>query len=178
MALGFWGIVTYGSILSLLIIGVYRKGAGSVLFDSLSYPTREDGVGRTLPVPFLSTVFGGLLGALLVGQFAIVGYLVCGWGDAAGEIVGRRWGRRRFVAPFSEKGTDFRTMEGSLGVFLFGSLGAAGAILLLGFSAAQALSVGLLCGGCGAVAEAITGQDTDNLWMQILPALTAWWILV
>ncbi len=178
MTLGFWGVVTYGSTLSLLLLGFYWSRRDSVVFDSLSPPAGEDGSRRTVPVPFFSTVLGGLLGGLLVGQFAIVGYLVCGWGDAAGEIVGRRWGQRRYAPPFQKKGPDSRTIEGSLGVFLMGSLGASVAILLLGFPLTRALGVGLLCGGAGAGAEALSGQNTDNLWMQIIPALTAWWILV
>lgn len=178
MVLGFWGVVTYGSSLSILLLGMYWNRRDSGPFDPRSQPALEKVPRRIVSKPYFSTVLGGLLGVLLVGQFAIVGYLVCGWGDAAGELVGRRWGQHPFAPPFGEKGLDTRTIEGSAGVFLLGSCGAFVAILLLDFPFTQALSVGLLCGGAGTVVEAFSGQNTDNLWMQIVPALTAWWVFL
>ena len=177
LTLGFWGVVIYGSILSVMVLGIYLKGSGSVIFDAISPPGDGDGLRRTVPAPFLATVFGGLLGTLLAGQFAIVGYLVCGWGDAAGEIVGKRWGRRGLPAPFWAGTGSRRTLEGSLAVFLCGALGTVIATSLLGYPFHQAVGAGLLCGGSGAVAEALSGPATDNFWTQIVPTLVAWWWL-
>jgi dolichol kinase len=178
LTLGFWGVVTYGSVLSLLILLAYWNRSRWGLFGLLSPASREGSSRRSFAVPFFSTVLGGLLGALLVGRFAVIGYLVCGWGDAAGEIVGKGWGRRTFNVPGRTGSTEPRTFEGSLGVWLFGTLGAGMAILLLGYPLPSALGVGILCGGAGAGAEAASGKDTDNFWTQIVPALMAWWVLV
>ena len=178
LTLGFWGVVTYGSVLSLLILIAYWKRSRSGLFDLLSPPGVEGGSRRPFFVPFSATVFGGLLGTLLVGHFAIIGYLVCGWGDAAGEIIGKGWGRRTFTVPIGTDRATPRTLEGSLGVWLFGALGAGAAILLLGYPLPTAMGVGLLCGGTGAIAEAVSGQNTDNFWTQIVPAFISWWVLV
>ena len=113
----------------------------------------------------------------LVGEFAIVGYLVCGFGDAAGEAVGRKWGRHVYRPPFLNSKAYTRTVEGSLGVFLIGALGAGIALFLLGFGLPELLLGALVCGALGSVAEGLSGPRTDNFWVQVIPSLAAWWLI-
>ncbi|MFH1763305.1 MAG: hypothetical protein ABIF09_03840 [Gemmatimonadota bacterium] len=174
---GFWGVVVYGFVLTPIVLFALWKGPGFPLFDALA--RRSDGRSshKDVLTPLVSTAFGGLLSALLVGSFAIVGYLACGWGDAVGEPAGERWGRHRYSSPLARGNRMTRSAEGSLAVFLVGSLGAGVAIGLLDFSLPQALGIGLLCGAVGAVAEGLSGPGMDNLWVQLLPSLSAWWFL-
>ncbi len=174
LLLGFWGVVVYGSVISLIVLVAFWRGPGFPFYDALARPSDGDVSRRFVITPLLSTALGGLLAALLVGSFAVVGYLVCGWGDAAGEPVGERWGRHRYSSPFSSKNQRSRSLEGSLAVFLAGSFGAGLALGLLGFSFSQALGIGLACGAAGAVVEALSGPGTDNLWVQLFPSLLAW----
>lgn len=177
LLMGFWGVVIYGSTIALLVLVAYWRGEKSALFRNLA--RGEDGGERGFLVilPLSATALGGLLGVLLVGQFSIVGYLVCGWGDAAGEIVGRGWGRRPYEPPFSLGKAATRSVEGSMAVLAMGFLGAWAALGLLGYSTFQSVGVGLACGLLGAGAEAVSGKGTDNLWVQLLPSLIAWWLL-
>jgi dolichol kinase len=175
---GFWGVVVYGTVLAGSVFVAWRKGPGNPLFDGLA--RREPGEkepGRTVLRPLLSTALGGLLGVLMVGDLAIVGYLVCGWGDAAGEAVGHRWGVRRFCPPLARTRPYTKSVEGSIAVLLAGSMGGSTAAVLLGLPLSQALAVGLGAGAVGAIAEGSVGPDTDNLWAQLLPSLMAWFMV-
>jgi len=171
---GFWGVVTYGTAISIIVLFALWRGPGHSFFDALARPSDGGASRRFVLGPLGSTAMGGLLASLLVGDFAVVGYLVCGWGDATGEIVGERWGRRRYSSPLSGDKNRVRSLEGSLGVLGAGFLGASAAIGLLGYSLPQALGIGLLCGAVGALAEGLSGHGTDNLWVQLLPSLLAW----
>lgn len=175
--LGFWGVVVYGTILaSLVALGAFR-GERASIYRGLARETDWEGRRRMLLVPLAMTALGGLLSVLLVGHFAAVGYLVCGWGDASGELVGKGWGRRRYTPFFSREGTPSRTYEGSLAVLAAGSLGGWAALALLGYPLLQAILVGIFAGLVGAFAEGVSGGATDNFWVQLLPSLGSWWLL-
>jgi dolichol kinase len=166
--------------MALMILVSWRLGTGSAFFDALARPSDlDDETPRgTILTPLVSTAMGGLVSTIFLGEFAVVGYLVCGWGDAAGEAVGRRWGKRTYTLPLCVRRTDPRTLEGSVGVFITGSLGATVALVFLGFPLTEALGTGVACGLAGAVSEGVASGRTDNFWVQVLPALTAWWTLV
>lgn len=175
---GFWGVVAYGTVVASLVLWAWRKGPGNPLFDGLSRrDSGREGSDRSILLPLFSTAFGGLLSVLLVGDLAIVGYLVCGWGDAAGEIVGHRWGGHRFSPPFAKGPPPTKSIGGSLAVLVAGSIGATTAAVLLGIPMAGALRVGVASGTVGAVAEGSVGAETENLWIQILASLAAWLVV-
>jgi hypothetical protein len=49
-----------------------------------------------------------------VGDFAVVGYLTCGWGDAGGELVGRSLGRHPYRLPLPMARAPRRTLKDPL----------------------------------------------------------------
>jgi len=177
LLLGFWGVVTYGGVFFLVLLAALARETGSTTFGVLT--RRSDGphAPRYVAAPLLSTALGGLVGATLVGTFSIVGFLVCGWGDAMGDVVGSRWGRRTFSPPLARRGGPDRSLEGSAAVFLFGSAGAWFALVLLGFSPSEVMGTALACGVAGALAEGLSSPGTDNFWVQVLPSLLAWGFL-
>lgn len=175
--LGFWGVVLYGSILAALVGWAYLRGERAFLYQGLIRRGDRDGKAEDLLFPLAATAVGGLMGVLFVGSFAMVGYLVCGWGDAWGEVVGRRWGTRTYRSPLVRPGGAVRTVEGSLGVLGGGILGGWAALGVLGYPAVPALTLGLVAGGVGALAEGLTPGKMDNLWVQLLPSLAVWWFL-
>ena len=177
LLLGFWGVVTYGIVIALMVLVGCGQGSGTPIFEALARQDQSGGTRGSILVPLLATALGGLATVLLVGHFAIVGYLVCGLGDAAGEPIGRSWGRHKYRSFPWGPGAHLRSLEGSLGVFFVGAFGGSIALALLGHSLPQFLSVGLLCGAVGALVEGLSGDGTDNFWVQLAPALAAWWTL-
>lgn len=174
---GFWGVMIYGGVVALLIFLSALRGAGSLLYDALARPQDGAAEARYVFLPLLATALGGLLSLLLVGSFAVVGYLVCGWGDAAGEVVGTRWGRHRYASPLARTTSPRRSLEGSAAVLVAGSGGAWVALLLLGFSPLPAAGAAVVCGLVGALAEALSSHGTDNFPVLLVPSLAAWWLL-
>jgi len=174
---GFWGVVTFGCVIALLVLVAFWHGPGLSLYDGLARASGEELERGEILRPLAATAGGGLVGALLVGDLAVVGYLVCGWGDAMGELVGRRWGRHPYRPPMSRRQDGTRSLEGSLAVALTGWLGAAAALSLLGSHPAEALGAGLVCGVVGAVAEGVSAPGSDNFWVQVLPSLSALWLV-
>ena len=173
LLLGFWGVVVYGIVFAGFVLLSIRWSHGSPLFDALARPRDGESARRFVLLPLIATAIGGLVSVLLVGDFAVVGYLVCGWGDAVGEPVGTRWGRHRYSTPFSSGSGHTRSLEGSAAVLLAGSVGAWVALGLLGIPQPLAAGAGLVCGGVGAVAEGLSGHGSDNFWVQVVPALVA-----
>ncbi len=174
---GFWGVVLYGSISALLVLVGTGAGTGGGLSRALARDAEREVTEASILTPLSSTALGGLTGALLVGDFAIVGYLVCGWGDALGGLVGRHWGRRTYLPRLGWMDPDRRSVEGSIAVFLGGLLGASVALILLGCGTWEVVLGGVACGLAGSVAEAASPADTDNFWCQVIPALVGWWLL-
>jgi len=171
---GFWGVVIYGFVVSGLVLLALARGPGFGLYHALARDS-DGAEARNLVIgPLLATALGGMVAVLLVGDLAVVGYLVCGWGDAAGELVGRRMGKRRYRLPYHPASAPGRTLEGSGAVFLAGTGGAWVALLLLGTSLDQALAGGLLCGLAGSLAEGLSGRGSDNFWTLVVPSLAAW----
>jgi phytol kinase len=177
LLLGFWGAVVYGTVIAAMVALAFLLRERTPLRGALARGDQGGEGDRYLLLPLASTALGGMAALSLVGPFAVVGFLVCGWGDAAGELVGRRWGSRRYRSPLTRAHPSYRTAEGSAAVFLVGGLGAVVGLLLLGFGPGPALGGGVACGLLGALAEGASSHGTDNLWMQVVPSLGAWWML-
>jgi phytol kinase len=176
LLMGFWGVVLYGATIAVSISTVALL-RGRNRLSRIMTVDREGHVGALIFLPLVATALGGLLSLLLVGDFAVVGYLACGWGDAGGELVGGSMGRRPYRPLFSLGRRPRRTWEGSLAVVALGTLGAWAGLGVLGFGPLSAVSVALLCGLGEGVAESVSGKGTDNLWGQLAPSILAWWIL-
>jgi phytol kinase len=177
LCLGFWGVVLYGTVIGALVAQARVRGERAFLFRALARDGEAGDGRRQILAPLAATVVGGILSLFLVGPFAVVGYLVCGWGDGMGEIVGRRWGRRRYGSLPLNRRRSVRTVEGSLAVLGGGFLGGWAALDLLGYPLLLSVGVGLLAGTVGAVSEGLSPEGTDNLWVQLFPSLVSWWLL-
>ncbi len=175
--LGFWGVCIYGAVITSYVSVSLRRGESSLLSRVLARRGETGPEIRQLLVPIAATGVGGLSAALLVGPFAVVGYLVCGWGNGSGEVVGRLIGRRSYRSPLSRGSGSVRTLEGSIAVLFGGFLGGWAALGLLGFPPIPAAGTGLAAGVVGAIAEGLSGGNADNFWVQLLPSLAAWGIL-
>jgi len=167
------GVAVYGSIVAAAVVYATVRGDGFPFYEALARPS--DAPQRTLfvLVPLVTTALGGVLANVLFGDFAVVGYLVAGWGDAVGEPVGTRWGRHRYRVPSLAGVPATRSIEGSGAVLLCGAAAAVIVLLVRGYGMPTALGVGLACGVAGALIEAVSTHGLDNLTVQLAGAATA-----
>lgn len=125
-------------------------------------------------VPMLTTAAGGMVSNLVAGPYAMVGYLVTGWGDAVGEPAGRRFGRRFYRVPGLLGETSLRSVEGSTAVLGASMLAALVALAgPLGHPWWVALVLAVPIGVAGMVLEAASPHGSDNFTTMVGPAWLA-----
>lgn len=170
---GLPGVATFGGVVALAVLYATLRGDGHPFYEAMARPS--DAPRRTLfiLVPLATTALGGIAGNLLFGDFALIGYLVAGWGDAVGEPVGTRWGRHRYRVPSLARVEATRSLEGSAAVLLVGTLAATIGLVAWGYDVPTALAVGLACGVAGAAVEAFSTHGLDNFTVQLATTATA-----
>lgn len=168
---GMPGAVAYGTVMALVVLGAVAAGEGNLLYDALARDTDRPHRTLFILVPLATTAVGGLAAAWITGPFAPVGYLAAGWGDAAGEPIGSRWGRHTYRVPSLAGVAATRSWEGSAGVFVVATLGCTVALATL---EGVPLWGGVVCGAVAAIAEGVSNHGLDNLTVQVAPALTAY----
>ena len=170
---GLPGVVTFGSIVALAVLYATWRGEGHPFYEAMARPTDDPHRTLFILIPLATTALGGLIGNLLFPSYAMLGYLVVGWGDAVGEPVGTRWGRHRYRVPSLAGVKAMRSIEGSLAVLLCGSAAATIGLLAWGHTPGTAILVGLACGVAGALVEAFSTHGLDNLTVQVAATATA-----
>jgi phytol kinase len=176
-------IYVVGGTVAVLVFGGLGIGAmliamclkdGNILLEGLA--REQDAPHRKLYVimPFIATAVAGLFDNWFMARFAVVGYLVSGWGDAAGEPVGVRWGKHRYKvrALFGVECT--RSLEGSAGVFVVSWAGAFIALQIARVAWLPAVPISLAAAGAAALVEAVSSHGLDNLTVQITATAVAW----
>jgi phytol kinase len=174
---GAGGVVVYGAVVSLLVMGATVRGDGCGFYEALA--RKSDAPHRTLfiLVPLFTTACGGVMTNLLFPEWAHVGYMVVAWGDAVGEPVGTRWGRHRYRVPSLAGVAAVRSVEGSAAVAIVSAGAAALACTAAGVPAAEALRAGVVIGVAAAAVEAVSHHGMDNLTLQLTGAGFAWLLL-
>jgi phytol kinase len=172
---GFFAVCVFGSMVSLVVGYAVLRGNGHPFYEALA--REHDRPNRTyyIVAPYFATLIGGLANNFVFGPLAIVGYLVGGLADAAGEPVGTRWGRHRYFVPVVGKGKATRSLEGSIGVLLVSLLALVIAVAVtpeLHLNRRTLILLPLIAAIC-AIVEAISPHGWDNTPMQIVPALLA-----
>lgn len=164
----------FGGCTSLVIFYALWRGDGHPFYEAMA--READAPWRTyyIVVPYLTTLFGGIVSNALFGDFAIVGYLVAGFGDAVGEPVGARFGKHRYRVLSGTGIVSTRSVEGSVAVCVASVGAAAAGAALLGVAMVPALAlrsvvIGLFTAGL----EAIAPHGWDNAPLQIAPAFLA-----
>ena len=168
---GFWAVCVFGMMVSLVVGLAVFRGQGDGFYEALA--REQDGPDRTyyIVIPYFATLIGGMTSNVIFGPLAVVGYLVGGLGDAAGEPAGARWGRHRYTS----SGGVIKTLEGSLAV-----LAASAVALVIGVALSPQLSfdlrsliflplIAIVC----TLVEAFSPRGWDNVSMQIVPTVLA-----
>ena len=165
---GLLGVCVVGTMTSLIVAYALIRGEGHPLFEAISRPEDRPHRSYYVVVPYLATLVGGVMANIFFGPAALVGYLVAGLGDAAGEPVGTRWGKHRYAVRLYRSSAS-KSIEGSLAVL-------GGSLLALLIAVPQwhqdpALLMGLsaIAMGCMFI-EALSPRGWDNTAMQLAPA--------
>jgi len=168
-------VCLFGAMTTLILAYALLRGAGHPLYEAIAREKDEPYRTYYIIIPYLATLAGGIAGNLWFGPASLIGYLVGGLGDAAGEPVGTRWGRRRYTVPTLSSVKTTRTIEGSIGVFIASLVAVAVGILLApGFTINphSVALIPLIALGC-ALLEAVSPHGWDNATMQLGPAFMA-----
>jgi phytol kinase len=166
-------VCLFGGMTTLVLVYAIARGDGNPLYEAIAREKDEPYRTYYIVVPYLATLAGGIAGNVWFGPASLIGYMVGGLGDAAGEPVGTRWGRHRYVVPTFSSVKTTRSVEGSAGVFAASCVAIVVGMLLapgygLSWSAAAAVpAVALAC----TLVEAVSPHGWDNATMQIAPAL-------
>ena len=166
---GFVAVCVFGTMVSMVVGLAVLRGPNDGLYEALAREQDEPSRTYYIVVPHFATMIGGLASNIFFGPLALVGYLVGGLGDAAGEPVGIRWGRHRY--PGTAKAT--KTLEGSIAVLTASVLALLIGVAItpeLHFSLRSAIALPLIAMVCTLV-EAFSPRGWDNVFMQIVPTL-------
>ena len=142
----------------------------------LALARRQDGPNRTyyVVIPYFATLIGGMASNLFFGPLAVMGYLVGGLGDAAGEPVGVRWGKHPYT--ITSGGAKFtKTYEGSLAVLAASVIALSIGVAIspqLHFDLRSLIVLPVIAIICTLV-EAFSPRGWDNVPMQFVPTVLA-----
>jgi phytol kinase len=175
-----WGlpvVVVFGTAISLLVLWAVWRGKHSPFFQALARPSDAPKEKLFILIPLLTTATGGVLANLFFLQWAAIGYLVGGWGDAIGEPVGSKWGKHRYKVPSMAGIPATRSLEGSSAVFLVSAFVAFLGLQAQGITWPTAFAYAVLIALAATGIEAISTHGLDNLTIQLAAAGTAYWLL-
>lgn len=116
---GFSGVCLFGIIVSGFVFYAVLKKESSGLFLALARESDSPNGALYIILPYLSTLIGGLLLNYFFPEYVVLGYLICGLGDASGEVIGTMFGKHRFRVKLFNYHDSFKSIEGSSSVFLF-----------------------------------------------------------
>ena len=177
IVIGLSGVVLFGIIVVLFVLFAVYKGNGFPFYEALARPKDEPRRSVFVVLPLLTTALGGVLANVFFYPFALVGYFVCGCGDAVGEPIGAKWGKHEYKVPSVLGVKVTRSIEGSVGVLTVGFLVAFLTLLFSSYGLWISLYVGFACGLGGALVEAVSTHGFDNLTIQIIVSGIAYLLL-
>jgi phytol kinase len=176
---GFWAVCLFGAMVTLLVGVAVFRGRGDRFYEALA--RRHDVPYRTyyIVVPYFATLIGGMTSNIFFGPLAVVGYLVGGLGDAAGEPAGLRWGKHHYRVSRRGAVVMTKTIEGSLAVLAASVLALLVALAItpeLRFDLRSLIALPVIALICTLV-EAFSPRGWDNVPMQIVPTVLAAFLL-
>ena len=167
---GLAAVMIFGSVTALCVLYAVARGKDFPFYEAMARPSDEPHKTFYILVPLVTTAVGGVISNLFFMQFAYIGYLVGGWGDAIGEPVGSRWGRHKYRVPSALGVPATRSIEGSLSVFLVSFAVALLAVFVGGAPMILAIKCAVACALAGTIVEAISTHGFDNLTIQVAAA--------
>jgi phytol kinase len=166
------GVCLLGGMTTAVIAYALLRGPGHFMYEAMAREKDEPRRTYYIVVAYFATLIGGLLSSIFFPATAVLGYLVCGFGDAIAEPVGTRFGKHQYRAPAVRDVCAVRSLEGSGSVLLVSMMTL---ILFLSFSPHFALTVrsaliAVLIAGVSTAVEAVSPHGWDNTTLQVVPA--------
>lgn len=172
----FPAVLVFSVIVVISLSYAIIQNRGLHFYDAIARPFSEEADRNfSIIVPTLMTGLSALLGFIFFGNFFIVGLLICGWGDAAAELVGIR-GHYEYHIPSLIGKSTVKTWEGSAAMLIIGTTVAWIALIILGLDGMSALRIGLAAAAVGTVAEALSNAYIDNFTVQLFSTATAYFL--
>lgn len=165
---GFPAVQVFGASIGAVVGEAVLNGSRSSLYTALARPSDAPYEKLYIVVPFCMTALGGMLSNLLFNEFALIGYIAAGWGDAVGEPVGTRWGKHRYRVIDITNMKTYRSLEGSMAVLIACWMGCA-LVLSFGYNyslvdiVTPSLQIALLT----TLVEAVSLHSMDNFTIQL-----------
>jgi len=156
----------------ILLIFSKNKSYLKDIYNALAREQDEPNRSYYLIIPFIATALGGLATGVLFPVLYPVGYLVAGWGDAAGEPVGVRFGKHKYKVPTFSSTKCTRSIEGSIGVFSVSYIAALIVLFFLGY-AANSFILAFGAAVLTTIVEAVSPHGWDNFTTQIAGCIGA-----
>lgn len=175
--IGLPAVIIFGSITSLAVIYAIYRGEGFPYYEAMARPSDQPRRSFFILVPLITTALGGLTANIFFMQYAYIGYLVTGLGDAVGEPVGKRWGNHRYQVPSLAGVPATRSLEGSAAIFLVSICMAFLGLWIGGIALPTAIGVAIACGSAAALVEAISNHGLDNFTIQVAAAAVVYFLL-
>ena len=153
-----WAVLIVPASFVVLNYLSYRKG----IFKGIE--REEDNTPGTVWYAVTLLILSAVGWSLGVPWVAACGILAMGYGDGFAALVGERWGKHHFPAPYSKK-----TVEGSLTVLFFSGLSVG--VLCLIFAPQIALPAAFVGGVAAMAAELYFSRGLDNLTLPLSVSL-------
>lgn len=178
--IGTRAVCLFGVMTTIALAYALWKGDGHLLYEAVA--REKDAPRRTwfIVAPYLATLAGGVLSTAWFGPLALVGFMVTGIGDAAGEPIGTRFGKHAYRVPSVRGVPATRSCEGSLAVFAVSCVSIFAAMWTQGqasFTLASMFAI-LVIGLAAAICEAFSPHGWDNLTLQLVPTALVSWLIV
>lgn len=166
------GVCLFGAMTTAVIAYALLRGPGHFMYEAMAREKDEPRRTHYIVVAYLATLIGGLLSNTFFPHAAVLGYLVCGFGDAIAEPVGTHFGKHQYRTLAIRGVRAVRSLEGSISVFLVSMVAL---ILFMAFSPHFALTarsalIAILIAGVSAAVEAVSPHGWDNTTLQVVPA--------
>jgi phytol kinase len=175
---GFPAVQVFGASIGVLVFYAVWRGYESRLYSALARPSDRPHETFYILVPFFMTALGGMVGNIFFGPCAMIGYITTGWGDAVGEPVGTRWGKHKYRVLTLTGIKSYRSVEGSLGVFIAAFTGCL-FLLMAGYSlpVEHMLLYSLILALVTTLVEAVTFHSLDNFTIQVITSGVGYWLI-
>ncbi len=172
LTFGLGAVVWFGVLTAFAVVYAVWKGDNFPFYEAMARQSDAPKRSLFILVPLITTALGGVISNIFFGQFASIGYLVGGFGDAIGEPVGARWGKHRYNVLSIGGIKATRSYEGSAAVWLISLICATLGIYLL--ESDWLIVPALLTATTATCAEAISSHGLDNLTIQVAASGTAY----
>jgi len=174
---GLFAVCVFGAMTTFVIAYALLRGVGHPLYEAIARESDRPHRTYYVVVPYLATLIGGIASNLFFGPLALVGYLVGGIGDAAGEPVGTRWGKHQYKVLWLGRKAGTKSLEGSAAILLASLLGLLLALAIHRQLNWQSLIPIVLIACICTVIEAASPRGWDNTPMQFVPTFLAFLLL-